>query len=206
MEHILFIGNSHTYYNDLPDIFKRLCKWNSREVFTVMLAHGGKGVDFHRNEPEVPHNIVFGGYDRIVLQDAANTFDKEVLWRDGGEIVRLIKKSGADGILYMPWQNVNNRERQSYHTACHVEFAKETGLALAPAGEAFWKFYDENPDIPLIRDDGEHATKKGSYLAACVIYCAMYGEKPKTDKDKLHEKMAEYAYETYTEYKEKICL
>ena len=69
---VLFIGNSHTYYNDLPERFRQICVSEGVPVEVTMLAHGGKGLDFHRNEPEVRFNILYGNYDWVVLQHLAS--------------------------------------------------------------------------------------------------------------------------------------
>ena len=69
---ILFIGNSHTYYNDMPEIFARICRRNGIDTEITMITHGGKGWDFHVKEPEVQFNIRYGGYDAVVLQHTAH--------------------------------------------------------------------------------------------------------------------------------------
>ena len=58
---VLFIGNSHTYFNDMPHLFAEICRENHAEVEVTMLAHGGRGWDFHLEEPEVQFNIRYGG-------------------------------------------------------------------------------------------------------------------------------------------------
>ena len=39
---ILFIGNIHTYYNDMPHTFADICCEHHVETEVTMLAHGGK--------------------------------------------------------------------------------------------------------------------------------------------------------------------
>lgn len=199
---VLFIGNSHVYYNDMPDIFKRICKWNGKDVFPVMLAHGGVGLEDHLNDAEAPFNIKYGKYDYVVLQHRANPFVKESLMTEGMKLAHYVMQSGAKGVMYMPWPRRGERDDQQRATAGYLEFIKETGFAFAPAGEAWWSFFDKEPETELFRPDDEHATKKGSYLAACTIYSAMFGERAKTDGEELHEKMAKEAYEAYARFKD----
>ncbi len=45
---VLFIGNSHTYYNDMPHLFAQICQEKGIDTEVTMLAHGGKGWDFPR--------------------------------------------------------------------------------------------------------------------------------------------------------------
>ena len=43
-QRVLFIGNSYTYYNNLPEILRDLAEEAgfAREVYTVMLVEGGR--------------------------------------------------------------------------------------------------------------------------------------------------------------------
>lgn len=202
MEKFLFIGNSHTYYNDMPDIFRRICKWNGKDVFCVMLAHGGVGLDYHVGEPEAAHNITFGGYDRVVIQHRANPFCEDSFFEAGRELVRLTKKGGSKGLVYMAWPKLSDRDTQGVATDACLRFCRESGFDFCPAGEAWWEFLDAHPEIEMFRKDGMHASKKGSYLAACCIYSAAYGERAKTDGDPIHEKMAQLAFDTYQRFSE----
>ena len=38
---ILFIGNSYTYYNNMPDLFEKLCIENGYDVEVISVTHGG---------------------------------------------------------------------------------------------------------------------------------------------------------------------
>ena len=42
----LFIGNSHTFYNDMPNILKEICKENGIDMQVAMLTKGGMGFVF----------------------------------------------------------------------------------------------------------------------------------------------------------------
>ena len=37
----LFIGNSHTYFNDMPKIFADICRKNGIDMQVTMLTQGG---------------------------------------------------------------------------------------------------------------------------------------------------------------------
>ena len=38
---VLFIGNSHTYYNDMPEMFRQIAEENQVDCEVTMLAHCG---------------------------------------------------------------------------------------------------------------------------------------------------------------------
>ena len=60
---ILFIGNSHTYYNDMPLIAKDIFASAGIEAEITMLTQGGKCLDWHYEQKQTRFNILYGGYD-----------------------------------------------------------------------------------------------------------------------------------------------
>ena len=60
---VLFIGNSHTYYNDMPHLFAEIAAYNGVELEVTMLTKGGMGFDYHVKEQQVRFNILYGKYD-----------------------------------------------------------------------------------------------------------------------------------------------
>lgn len=168
---VLFIGNSHTYYNDMPHIFAGLCREQNVDVAVTMLAHGGKGWDFHLQEPEVRFNILYGGYDAVVLQHVAHPMgDLSVMAESGRELIRWVKESGAAPVLYMTWTTKADGEAaQDSMSGAYRRLQQETGCALAPVGEKWWEYHREHPEVELYDADGQHASPAGSGLAASVI-------------------------------------
>ena len=168
---ILFIGNSHTYYNDMPHIFAGLCRERHVNVDVTMLAHGGKGWDFHLDEPEVKFNIFHGGYDAVVLQHVAHPMgDLSVMDLCGRQLIQWVKEAGARPILYMTWtKKADGESAQESMSSAYRKLQQETGCELAPVGEKWWEFHREHPDVELYDGDGQHASPAGSRLAASVI-------------------------------------
>ena len=41
---ILFIGNSHTYYNEMPQMVKELFEYTGVKTHVTMSTEGGKGL------------------------------------------------------------------------------------------------------------------------------------------------------------------
>lgn len=168
---ILFIGNSHTYYNDMPHMFADICREHYVETEITMLAHGGKGWDFHVEEPEVKFNILYGGYDAVVLQHVAHPMgDLSVMVQCGRKLIRWAQEAGARPILYMTWTTKADGEAaQETMSNAYRELQKETGCELAPVGEKWWEYHRAHPEIELYAMDGQHASEAGSRLAAGVI-------------------------------------
>ena len=74
---ILFIGNSHTYYNDMPRLVKLRADEEGYNCRVTMLAHPNWFLSQHAEEPEARFNILYGKYDYVVLQEHAHPFGPE---------------------------------------------------------------------------------------------------------------------------------
>ena len=74
---ILFIGNSHTYFNDMPALVAKMAQEEGEKCEVTMIAHGGWFLEQHAKEEEVRFNILYGNYDYVVLQEHAHPFGPE---------------------------------------------------------------------------------------------------------------------------------
>ena len=185
---VLFIGNSHTYFNDMPCIFKLICQENSIDVDVTMLAHGYKGLDFHQKEPEVRFNILYGNYDYIVLQHLQGGFDEQTLNSSVEAIKKYIDRTDSKIVLYMPWTIKSEREKQKSMSDAYINLAKKLNVLVAPVGLVWWEFKDEHPDIELYFKDDKHASEIGSTLAAYTIYRAIFNKNAST-RSELYKNM-----------------
>ncbi len=176
---ILFIGNSHTYFNDMPALFQRVCTQNRETVRVAMLAHGGKGLDFHAAEPEARFNICCGEYDVVVLQHIAHPFgEEEAFFAAAKTLDGWIRQSGARTVLYMTWSEKNNPEGQARMTDAYKRLGEELGALVAPVGTAWQAHRAAYPETELYFSDGEHASPEGSLLAAYTLFGTIFGRKP----------------------------
>lgn len=168
---ILFIGNSHTYYNDLPRLVQARAEEAGYACCVTMLAHPGWYLEQHVREPEVRFNILYGGYDYVVLQEHAHPFGPEEQYREAAAALnRMIREAGSVPVVYEVWAKKTEPEAQAYINEAHHRAAEEIGALLAPVGEAWWDCRKRRPELELYADDGAHASKAGSSLAAEHIW------------------------------------
>lgn len=170
----LFIGNSHTYYNDMPQIFKEICEHNQVDAQVTMLAHGGKTLEFHMNEPEVRFNILYGNYDVIILQHRQKDFSAQELLESGKGMDAIISQTNSQKVLYMTWTQKTDQELQQEMARAYFEMGKEIGADVAPVGLVWWDYLAAHPGKELFFEDGRHAAKRGSLLAAYTIYQTIF--------------------------------
>ena len=188
MKKVLFIGNSHTYFNDMPAMFKAMAKGFKEvgDIHTTMLAHPYKTLDYHMNQKEVRFNILYGEYDYIVLQQGAHPFSgEEELIKCSKVINEFIKQSGATPVAYMTWSQKSEIEKQEEMTNAYINMAKEIGGILAPVGKVFEVLRKNNPEIELYHEDGGHASVIGSYIAAATILTSIFKVDPLKVENKL---------------------
>ena len=174
---ILFIGNSHTYFNDMPHIFKMICQENNIDTEVTMIAHGYKGLDFHKDEPEVRFNIFYGNYDYVVLQHLQNGFDEKVLRSSVEAINKFIKMADSKAILYMPWTIKKEENKQKAMSEAYLNLGLKLNIAVAPVGIVWWNFKKKYSEIELYFNDNEHASEMGSTLAAYTIFNTIFNKK-----------------------------
>ena len=168
---ILFIGNSHIYFNDMPHIVAEdFMKEKGIYCETTMLAHGGWTLHQHAEEPQTRFNIIYGGYDYVVLQDRAHPFvGPEELIASASAINAFISAAGSKAVAYMTWAKKGDESSQSEITASYKKMAEETGALLAPVGEKWYSYQKEHPEAELFAEDGQHASMLGSTIAAQTI-------------------------------------
>lgn len=175
---ILFIGNSHTYYNSMPQMVKELLEYTGESVHVTMSTEGGKGLIYHCDRKDVNFNIRYGEYDVVVLQDKASGFNAEDFKQGGRRLMaNSLGECPAHRVLYMIWARRDEKDNQANITAAYTSFGAEIGAAIAPVGEVWHKLLRESPELEdrFYRPDGNHATPLGSYLAASTLFYAITG-------------------------------
>ena len=171
---VLFIGNSHTYYNDMPELFRERAEKAGFACEVTMLAHGGWRLSQHVKEPEVSFNIRYGNYDYVVLQEHAHPFVPYEEYKESvTALTDWIRAAGAMPVLYLSWAKKTEPEKQQEMTEAARRMAAETKALLAPVGEHWWEYQKAHPDAAFYQKDDAHATREGSVFAAIEIWNAI---------------------------------
>ena len=168
---ILFVGNSHTYNNEVPYLLMQRAEKDGVKVEAFMNAHGGWTLFGHSKEPDVPFNILHGGFDYVVFQEHAHPFDHDGHMNEACEkMVGWCREAGSVPVYFMVWPQKCERERQLIYTEGTNRVAELTGGLVAPVGIKLWEAIDANPDVEYFSPDGGHLSLEGSVLAAEVIW------------------------------------
>ena len=191
---VLFIGNSYTYFNNLPEIFGQLAMAGQPglRVETVAITVGGSTLAAHRQRGEAQKAIREGHWDYVVLQEqsalgstvlvngVAHPGDPAGFWKSVREFDREIKAAGAKTVLYHTWAVRAAPEAQPVLDYAYATIAKELGAIDVPAGPAWQESMHGTPSVGvnLYYVDGAHPSPAGSYLAACEFYATLLGKSP----------------------------
>jgi len=175
---VLFVGNSHTFFNDMPQMLSVFGKARGMDIFVVQNTSGGRGLDWQANQFDVRFNVLFGGYDYIVMQHIAHPFGgEEELLQSAGNLMQYVSRSDAAPIAFLPWSEENNPQGQAFLNEAHNALVKaHPSIKIAPIGLVWDKVRNENPEIQLYYSDGEHAAPHGSWLIAATIFRTITGE------------------------------
>lgn len=181
---ILFIGNSHTFMNDMPALVRDMVREvTGEECECVMLAYGGRSLKWHMSEEyfAVRFNILHGGYDYCVMQEVAHPMTSEDdTYESVRKITDLCRTAGTVPVIFETWAEKAMPEHQAEMNRRYHYIAGETGARLAPVGE-IWKKVKDDADIELYWRDGEHASPDGDYLTALVFTKVITGSMPARD-------------------------
>lgn len=195
---ILFVGNSHTYFNEMPHTVGELFRLNGLEVPEIVEnTYPGMDLGTHLGQPQVQFNIKYGKYDFVVLQDVAHPFiGKKKLLSDVEGMMKTVKQAGSQGCLYMTWASKAEPEVQEEMTDSYTEASVRTGALLARVGEVWKEIRAQHPEINLFWQDGQHAGIYGSLISAMMIFRAITGIK---------EAKADWTDAFFKEYDAKTC-
>ncbi len=191
---ILFIGNSYTFYNDLPSIVCNLSKDSGKEISVDSVTKGGRFLHENLGEDEYTAKlrslVLENEYDILVLQEQSHFALKD--YKKFEESVGLLKKLVSAGrtVLYATWgrkagselldeYKITSEEMTERLYLAYSEAAKKHGCEIAPVGLCFSQVSTEHPEIELYNKDKSHPSEIGSSLAALVIYKRIFSESPK---------------------------
>lgn len=176
--HILFIGNSLTYTNNLPLLVKKQAKLSGINIKTTMVAKPNYAITDHWNDGEVQKLISSKAFNFVVIQQgpSSQAEGKQMLIDDGKKLSILCKNNNTKLAYFMVWPSL-----QYYHTfdgviKNHQLASKLNDAILCPVGEVWKKHFDDTNNFDYYGTDGFHPSKKGSEVAAKVIVTTLFNK------------------------------
>ncbi|MBQ4316981.1 MAG: hypothetical protein IJC20_01915 [Clostridia bacterium] len=175
---ILFVGNSTTYFFNIPDKLFSLAEAAGKNIDVTYCCGGGAFLHQYADGNSTlgklfRTKLALKDYDYVVLQDNGNA-DFEDSKPALDVLIPLIEQKGAEVLLYKryssnsdPSQRINSAYR---HEVNYTKLAQEFDVEkVAPAADAFLICTEKYPDINLYHTDNSHHSDNGAYLIACVM-------------------------------------
>jgi hypothetical protein len=178
---VLFIGNSLTYWNDLPAMVQTVAEAAGHTLAYSMFASGGTSLEDHWYGG-VEAAIRSVSADVVVLQQGPSSLPANQLhlrtWAD--TLARVIRDTGGEPALFMVWPEDTRMEAFDAVHQAYRDAAKAVGGLFIPAGQAWRYAWAAAPGLPLYGGDGFHPSTLGSAVAAITIFRVLFSE-PVTD-------------------------
>ena len=194
---ILFIGNSHTHFHDLPEIVREIGASIGDNLYVEMSAPGGYEFERHFKDPETLAALSSRAWDIIVLQESgwrvalppveakiqvypfADSLKREILQNNkNAQLVLYVTHGYEQGVNTMgetewcQWDPpVCSQEGMSKRIQeTYNELARIFDAESTPAGPLWQIIKSKNNDLHLFEPDGVHPNIAGSYANALTIY------------------------------------
>ena len=193
---VLFLGNSYTYVNNLPQIIADAALSVSDTLIFDSHTPGGYKLLQHATNTISQSKIMAGGWDHVVLQgQSQEAITNESDFYLGAENLNtLIKQYNPCSVpmLYMTWgrQNGDALNCPNIPIMCTYEgmdttikrdyltIANWLRTEISPVS-VVWKYLRYNyPTINLYQLDESHPSAEGSYAAACCFYATIFKKDP----------------------------
>jgi hypothetical protein len=169
---VLFIGNSLTYANDLPEMVRVLIESVQQGPAHVeVAAYANFGLEDHWVSGAARDAINGGGWDVVVLQQGPSaTEGRPSLLEYSRRFDEEISAVGARTALYMVWPSQARLFDFDGVSESYALAAEQVGGLLYPAGEAWRLAWQSDSTLQLYGSDGFHPSAAGTYLAALVMF------------------------------------
>ncbi len=196
----LFLGNSYTAYNSLPQLTADIAASAGDTLEFDSNTPGGTSFSSHSVNATSISKIEQGNWDFVVLQEQSQipSFPLGQVETDcfpfAEQLVEMIEENNpcATPMFYMTWgrENGDAQNCPNWPPVCTYEgmddllherymmLGEMNNGIVSPVG-AVWRHLRENfPDLVLYASDGSHPSPLGSYVAGLCMYTCIFRHDP----------------------------
>lgn len=195
MKSILFIGNSYTYVNDLPNVFAAVATAAGISVTVSSVTKGGWTLEKHASPADecgarVQTAFAENKYDYVILQEQSyRPIVKFDLFANAVHtLAEKARANGAQPILYATWGraegcplleelSLTNASMTDALAEAYAKVGAELDIPVAHVGRAYYAAYTGST-AELYHADLSHPAPAGTYLAALTLFAKMFGSDP----------------------------
>jgi PKD repeat protein len=197
---VLWIGNSYTNVNDLPNLLRQLALSGGDSLIMDSNTPGGYTFASHSSNAVTLQKLALSTNDFVILQAQSQepsfppTQVETQTFPYAQQLDSLIHVGSACAktVFYMTWgrkygdsqncpnypplctfEGMNDRLRWAYK-----QMADENEALMSPVGMAWKASWAADSTINLWSSDNSHPSLAGSYLAGCVFYSTILEKNP----------------------------
>lgn len=192
----LFLGNSYTGVNNLPQLVHDLAASAGDNLIFDSNSPGGYTLADHSLDATSQGKIMAGGWDYVVMQGQSQ---EPIAWSSqftngASALYNQVRQSNSCAVVmpYMTWGRKNGdatlcpnipvmcayQGMDSVLKLRYLTLASSINGEVAPVS-VVWKYLRQNhPGIELYQADESHPSAAGSYAAACCFYAGIFKKDP----------------------------
>ena len=193
---VLFIGNSYTYYNNLPDLVNEIALSFGDTLMHESSTPGGSNFNAHSTNAQTLNKINQKQWDYVVLQAQSQelSFSHFQVANDSYPYAEILvdsifaNSSCTEPLFFMTWGRKYGDQSncQFYPPVCtylgmqqrlrenYLDMSFLHNASCSPVGMAWKKFIEIDSTLNLYSSDNSHPSIYGSYLAACTFYASIF--------------------------------
>lgn len=195
---ILFIGNSYTSVNNLPQLILDIASTTGDDFYFQSSTPGG--CTFQQHLTVSSALIKQGGWDFVILQEQSQlpSFPYSQFMTESypyaQQLCNLIREYNPDAkiVFYMTWgRRDGDTQNAPYYAplgtyegmdsllqARYLMMAHDNQTMIAPVAKVWRSIRENHPEIELYQSDGSHPSLTGSYAAAFTFYSLLFSKNP----------------------------
>jgi hypothetical protein len=177
---LLFLGNSHTHFHDLPGMVAELVRAaRPGKSVHAEAAPGYLFLDERLHDPATLRLLNSRRWSAVVLQ--AQRYSSSGLFSystsEAEALARMSRNLGATPMMFPEWPRQGIAETARIYDL-HAGIARTGPACLAPVGQAWEVALTNAPNLVLHDADGNHSAPSGALLAAMVLAASITGADP----------------------------
>lgn len=171
---ILFVGNSFTYFYNLPQVVAAMAKTQDVVLETRHSTVGGSNLEQHwKSEKGTKTRQMIAGnnWDYVVFNNHSRSAidTPESFMEYGKKFIDLVRERGAEPVFMMTWAYKSNPLMQPEITRMYQKLCKETKSDYVPCGPLFAEVRKWRPELNMF-DDDKHPSSNATYMLSLAFF------------------------------------
>jgi Fe-S-cluster formation regulator IscX/YfhJ len=180
---VLFVGNSFSYYYNLPEVVNAMSSYSDKVyIDTRHSLVGGSDLSQHlngKNGTETLDILSKEKFDYVVLNhhSLATIKDADTFFETSKKMVEFIRSKGAKPVFMMTWAYNSNPLMLKTISTAYEDMCSKLGVDLVPCGLLFAEVRKWRTDLNMFDDDDKHPSKHATYLNGLSFFKYFTNEK-----------------------------